>query len=292
MTSLNLPPHLGLAATRHGPMLFLRQDRFIGASLARYGEYSHGELALLLRLLRPGDRVLEVGANIGALTVAMAQAVGAAGHVLALEPQRIVFQILCANLALNGLLNTQALPLAAGAESGVLHVPPVDYGARGNFGGVALGAQGGEPVALRAIDSFDLPALRLLKVDVEGMEASVIAGAARTIARTRPFLYVENDRPDRSPALIRQIQALGYRLWWHLPPLYNPANPRGDAENMFGSTLSVNMLGAPAEMDLKTDLVPVTDPDMTWREAHQAAWLAGQPARRMAGDVGNSASST
>lgn len=269
--ALTLPDHLALAATRHGPMLFPRGDAYIGVSLAHYGEYSHLEFDLLRQLVRPGDTIVEVGANIGAHTIPLARLAGPEGRVLALEPQRIIFQILCANLVLNGVLNVEALPLALGDAAGLLHVPPLDYAAHGNFGGVSLHGEAGEPVAVRTLDSFDLPALRLLKIDVEGMEGPVIAGAAAAIRRHRPILYVENDRQDRSPALIRQIRALGYRQFWHLPPLFNPDNQRQVAENVFGTTISINMLCVPEEVPVNVALLEVTDPDLSWRTAHAAA---------------------
>ena len=93
-----------LAACRHGTMLFNAGDIYIGASLAAYGEFSEGEVALFRQLLRPGMTALDVGANIGAFTLPMARLVGATGRVIAWEPQRIVVQTLCANLALNAIL--------------------------------------------------------------------------------------------------------------------------------------------------------------------------------------------
>jgi hypothetical protein len=62
----------------------------------------------------------------------------------------------------------------------------------------------GYPVPIATIDSmFDqLPALRLLKADVEGMETEILTGARETIAKHRPFLYVENERPDSSERLL------------------------------------------------------------------------------------------
>jgi len=60
-------------------------------------------------------------------------------------------------------------------------------------------------------------------------------------------LYVENDRVENSERLIRLIQGLGYRLWWHFPRYFNPDNFAGNPENVFGSGASINMLGVPSE---------------------------------------------
>jgi FkbM family methyltransferase len=256
-----------LKPCRHGRMLFLTNDRYIGASLDLYGEYCEGESALFAQILAPGQIVAEVGANIGAHTVHLAKLVGPAGQVLAFEPQRIVFQILCANLALNEAFNVRAFQAASGAEPGALTVPFVNYAAPdSNFGGVSLvGVERGETVPVTPLDSIDLPSLRLVKIDVEGMEAGVIAGARNHILRHRPILYVENDRRANSADLIGLIAGLGYDLWWHLPHLFNPNNHAGIAHNVFGNVCSINMLCLPREQPHSvTGFRPVAGPDDWW----------------------------
>lgn len=240
-------------ATRHGPLLYFTHDAYIGASLREYGEFSELEFDLLRQLLRPGDTVVEVGANIGALSIPIARCLLPGGRLYAIEAQRRVFQVLCANAVLGGLPNIYALHAAGTTSAGYLHVPAVDYAAPNNFGGISLAAQAGagEQVAPLAVDDLDLPACRLIKVDVEGMELDVLQSAARTIARCRPMLYVENDRRRDSPALIAYILAQGYRLWWHQPALFNPANFVGNPHNLFEHMVSLNMLCVPRELDFR-----------------------------------------
>jgi hypothetical protein len=105
----------------------------------------------------------------------------------------------------------------------------------------------GEPVRVIALDSLDLPVAHVLKIDVEGMEADVLAGAKALIARCRPVLYLENDRRKKSAALIGLLDALGYACWWHMPPLFNPENFAGSQENIFPGIVSVNLLCLPKE---------------------------------------------
>lgn len=76
-----------LKRCRYGPMLFNRFDSYVGRSFDLYGEHCEAEAALLRSLLRPGDTVVEAGANIGAHTIAMAQILGAAGRLIAFELQ-------------------------------------------------------------------------------------------------------------------------------------------------------------------------------------------------------------
>jgi hypothetical protein len=90
-----------------------------------------------------------------------------------------------------------------------------------------------------------LTACHLVKIDVEGMERDVIAGAEQTIVRFRPFLYVENEHDGRPAELIRQVFDLGYRRYEHVTPMFSPENFFGDRENVLGRVSSFNMLGIP-----------------------------------------------
>lgn len=231
-----------LQQCRHGQMLYNINDQYIGRSLDLYGEFSEGEIDLFKQLSKPGQVIVEVGANVGAHTVFLAQQVGITGRVLAYEPQRLVFQTLCANLALNNIANVLAFQQAVGAAQGEIVVPLLDWRREQNFGGLALGQyQEGERVPMITIDSLNLQRCDLIKVDVEGMEMDVLRGATSTIARTRPFLYVENDRREKAAELVRYIDGLGYNMFWHAPPLYNPDNFRQNAENVFAQIVSLNM---------------------------------------------------
>jgi FkbM family methyltransferase len=248
--------------TRHGLMSYNINDIFVGRSLDCYGEYSRGEVELFAQLAPPGGLVLDVGANIGALTLSLARFVGAQGAVVAFEPQRAVYQLLSANLALNEVNNVRAIHAAAGQKAGRTFVPIADHSKPGNFGGIELTDRGGEPVEIMTIDSLQLPACHFIKIDVEGQERSVIAGAAATIARFRPVLYVENDRRPQSPDLIRQLRDLDYACYWHLPPLYMPDNFYGNATNVFPGIVSIDMMCLP-KGDGRTveGMKPVTGPD-------------------------------
>jgi FkbM family methyltransferase len=237
-----------LKATRYGLMLYHSKDAYVGRSFDLYGEFSEGEVDLFRQLLRPGAVVLDIGANIGAHTLYFASAVGRGGGVIAYEPQRVIHQMLCANLALNGITNVRTLLAGAGRERGVAQVPLLDYTAANNFGGISLGTGGAsEPVDIVPVDALRLARCNLMKIDVEGMEGEVIAGATSTIARFRPVLYVENDRREKSAQLIDQLLSLDYDLFWHLPHLFNPRNFFGRPENVFGKTVSINVLGVPRE---------------------------------------------
>jgi FkbM family methyltransferase len=227
-----------------GYYIYNVHDMYIGRSIATYGEYAGLEAHFLEQLCGVGDMVIEVGANIGALTVPIANRVGPTGGVLAFEPQHLVFQSLCANIALNSLTNVDCYWAAVDTTSGSVVVPELDVRQQNNFGGVSIvGARHGRRIPSFALDEFQfLPKLRLIKIDVEGMEQAVIRGGTQLIAKFRPVLYVENDRVDQSESLMRLIDSLGYVMYWHIPRLFNPDNFFGEMVNIFGSVGSFNMV--------------------------------------------------
>jgi len=256
--------YIRVKSCRYGAMLYFEGDSFVGRSLELYGEFSLGEARMFEQLLKPGMTALDIGANIGCHTVFMAGLVGTAGKIIAFEPQRIVHQALCANLALNAIGNTQAIHAAAGESASSLIVPNIDYEAGGNFGGLSLGEyMNGEPVEVRTIDSLNLKACHFIKIDAEGMENEAIAGAAETLKTCQPYLYVENDRRDRSPELIERLFSAGYRLYWHLPHLFNPDNFFKNDENVFEGLISRNMLCvSKSRQTIIRDMPEITSPDI------------------------------
>jgi FkbM family methyltransferase len=228
---------------RYGLMLYNINDAYIGHSLEHYGEFSDREAEVFRRAVRAGDIVVDVGANVGAHTLFFAKAVGREGKVYAFEPQRLTFQILCANMALNDITNAYCFQTAVGEHPGSIVVPALNPEVRQNFGRVELGEPTqGETVERTTIDSLTLPHCRLMKVDVEGMELSVLKGARRTIEQYRPFLYLENDRVEKSQSLIQYVHRLGYDMYWDLPLLYNANNYYQNPINIFGETRSCNLL--------------------------------------------------
>jgi FkbM family methyltransferase len=258
--------HLRVRRCRHGVMLYNLNDVYIGTMLDLYGEFSEGEEDVFRQFLRSGMTVVEVGANIGAHTLSIARHVGPQGRVLAFEPQRKVFQILCANLALNGIEQVEAHWAAVGDESGHIRVPDLDSTKRNNFGGLSIGrGEAGDEVRLLTLDSLGLQNCHLLKIDVEGMEANVLRGAAKTIQRHSPMIYAENDRKDQSATLIEILFGMDYRCYWHTPPYVRMPNFRGNPENRFPRLVSVNMLCVPRDRPIKVEGLPeILGPQDTW----------------------------
>lgn len=243
-----MKPFNQLKKAKHGYCLYNIHDIYIGQSIHHYGEFSEGEVALFAQICKPNDTVIEVGANIGTHTQVFSKLVGAGGRVYAFEPQRIVFQTLCANMALNSTTNVYAKQSALGKKSGFICIPLMDYTKKYNFGGICVDSfESGEKVRLERLDDYkeEIESLKLIKIDVEGMEEDVLKGAKQIIMKHMPYMYIENDRIEKSYALLKYIDSLGYRMYWHLPKLYNPENFAHNQTNIFGNIVSVNVLCIP-----------------------------------------------
>jgi FkbM family methyltransferase len=240
-------PPVRLKQCRHGLFMYNALDQYVGRSLDVYGELCEFETILFRSIVKPGMVAIDVGANIGAHTVSLAKFVAPAGSVIAIEPQIVVFQMLCGNVAINNLNNVTTLWSAAGEKSGSIKVPQLDYNVEGNFGGLSLESQrSGYSVPVLVLDSLQVQRCDFIKIDVEGMERDVLKGAKKLLQKFKPILYVENDRVDKSEALIRHLLDLDYRLYWDIPPLFNPDNYFGEKKNVFVDdgkpTSSFNML--------------------------------------------------
>jgi hypothetical protein len=86
-----------------------------------------------------------------------------------------------------------------------------------------------------------------------------LQGAAGVITASRPLIYAENDRVEKSQALIEWLWSQNYRLFWHLPRLFNPDNFFGRGDNIYGKAGSFNMLGVPRELEVPVQgLVEIT----------------------------------
>jgi FkbM family methyltransferase len=240
------PVVIGRKACRYGEMVYPLYDAFVGKAFHEYGEYSEKEVEFFCQVIRPGDVVLDIGANIGAFTVPFAQLVGDRGGVFAFEPQPFIFNCLCANVALNSLPNVIVNRSIVSSKPGTQPIPSLDYSQPGNFGGFTCDEPRGQiPTNVTTVDAFELLKCDFLKIDVEGMEREVLLGAVRTIAKFQPLLYVECDREGKTFALLETLKKLGYEWRMHEPPLFNPDNFAGNPVNHFPNTVSRNLMCAP-----------------------------------------------
>jgi FkbM family methyltransferase len=273
-----------LATTRYGTMECLSSDSVVSRALLRYGEWAQLELDLIAGLVRPGNVALDVGAFLGTHTLALAAMVGPTGQVHSFEPRAAIRAVLEGNVQRNCLLNVTVHPCALGAAAASLALPAIDVDSEANFGGLALEAQAvqdapTESIRIERLDDLGLGLLDFIKLDAEGMEAEVLAGARAVLASYRPVLLAECNDLDRGSRTHGICRELGYEVYGVLSPAYNPANLRGDAENIFGAASEASLVALPpnraAELHpaVRAQLVPLpTLDDLTLLLLHKVQY--------------------
>lgn len=244
---------------KYGLTMFNTNDMYVGKSLDKYGEYAEGEIDLFRELIKEGDTVYDIGANIGSHTLAFAKLVGKDGTVVAFEPQRQVYYVLCANVALNNLSHVHCMPTAVSNIAGSVRIPELNFKETGNFG--ALDLQETFPDSMEfnvaqviRIDDLNPLSCDFIKIDVEGMEGRVLMGAAKTLATYRPFLYVEDDRQKKSRDLVFVLQEMGYITYLHSPTLFREDNYFNNKFNVFGGCMAVNLFCHHESIEINLDL--------------------------------------
>ena len=167
--------------------------------------------------------VYDVGANLGTHTLAIAKASPSRVQVRAFEVQSKVFYMLCGTVAINGLGNVHCHHLAVGGHNDkTIEINIPSYSANHNFGGFEvkeiaksdnqnMQKPNKERVRMATLDSFD-EMVDLIKIDVEGMEEDVLAGAGKIFERSSPICFVEifKSNPEKIISFFKGLGYLGY----------------------------------------------------------------------------------
>jgi FkbM family methyltransferase len=160
-----------------------------------FGAFEGHFAELFGKLVRPGDRCIDVGANIGLHTVRLAKLAGGQGEVIAVEPDPELAGRVSRNIALNDLPQARVVNAAASDRSGEtqLYRPDVADTNRGRASllqhAYLTGATTTVPMV--TVDEISAGPIDLIKIDVEGHEAAVVRGASATIARDMPSVIFE-----------------------------------------------------------------------------------------------------
>ena len=192
-----LAPREAVKVMQGGYRLILhpRGDRHEMA-LYMKGNYEPATLALFDQVLRPGDVTVDVGANLGLMTLHAAKAVGPMGRIVSIEAHPATFQRLLRNIRENGLRNVTMLNVAAGAveeKRQIFDVPSFSIGRASLIRPAEAHSVGGDTTVKRLdriLADAGAEAPRLVKIDVEGFEAEVIKGADETL-KALPIICME-----------------------------------------------------------------------------------------------------
>lgn len=164
--------------------------------------YEHDLLADARQRVHGPGTAVDVGAHIGNHSLWFAAAMGLG--VVALEPNPATFPRLLANLQDNRV-QARIIAAAAGSKPGWGSVIPARPG---NSGTAGVSFDGGD-VPVTSLDDLGLDDVKLVKIDVEGTAADVLAGAQQLLAEQSPVLYVEGDRDEIAAALPNGYECFG-----------------------------------------------------------------------------------
>lgn len=153
-----------------------------------------------------GRTIVDVGANIGNHSIFFAKVCGVA-RCIAFEPFPHAHAILRRNVELNGGDVIEAIPIALTDHQTTVSV---DKSVITNLGGTSFREGGPDAFPAATLDSFKIPAIDLIKIDVEGMAAKVLAGARETVALTKAPIMIEFFA-DEAEACEVELSRLGYR---------------------------------------------------------------------------------
>jgi len=157
----------------------------------------------------PGDLVLDVGANIGNHTLYLAAIANC--KVTSFEPNTSLVEALRRSVEINQLGERVTLmPFGVGHAAGKGHFAAI---MEDNLGGQSIDIGEGD-IRIVALDELEFPErVRLIKIDVEGMELPVLEGAVNLIDQDRPLIYVECMNADQYKTIATWMESHGYVYW-------------------------------------------------------------------------------
>jgi len=198
-------------------MLVKGTDMGIGRELAFYRVHEPTVTKLLPGFVRPGDTVLDIGANIGYYALLFSQLVGASGTVIAVEPHPENVHLLELNLKFNRVTNVKVMPFAVSDEVGTAEMFVSDGSNWHSLHPTDLTSQRKISVPTVTIDTITAQlggSVDLIRMDIEGWEVKALKGAEGTLKRDLPALVVEVHPNYMQEGEIRQflswLRSFGY----------------------------------------------------------------------------------
>ena len=244
MINIKKPNPFVLVSTNNGMMIINKNDyrdyeyegrnvrNGVGHQLLETSSYEQTEVDLVIDLIAArrrhhGDGVIAIdcGANIGILSIEWARFMTGWGRVISFEAQAKLFYAFAGNIVLNNCLNIDAFHSAIGDKVGKMAIPEPNYLVPSSYGALDLEERPNNMdigqkidykktinVDLKTIDSLTLERVDFIKIDVEGMEESVLEGAKLTIRKLKPMLFIEvlKSNPD---SIRKKLSSLDYEIF-------------------------------------------------------------------------------
>jgi len=240
-----------------------------------------GLAALVSRHIPPSSAVIDVGANIGLSTILLARL---AKRVVAYEPSPPNLAFLRRNLELNGITNVEVRAAAASSEPGTLRFHVAQFGAGSHVvasGHVSGGTIPAVDVPAVMLDDEVLPPIAFIKINAEGHEPDVLAGARRLLARERPLIYTEVNIWCLSAFAGHSPGALVRTLWQAFevgkPEADGQISPLPDGYGFLHDTIVHNRGMSDIVLRPRENMPMPSLPELAWPETALAAMRAAGP---------------
>jgi FkbM family methyltransferase len=193
-----------------GPLLVPLSDA-VGRCIYFTGDYDRKITRLCKTLLSPGEVAMDVGANLGVVTLTMSKVVGPTGHVHSFEPNPMICSLL--QQSIDGR-NVSLHRCGLGSEETTLplHIPTDNRGAASFIQNTNRDVV---KCPIRRLDNVvserQIDKISLIKIDVEGFENEVLLGAETVLQSMRPYIIMETNSGDDRP--LRTLAGHDYRIF-------------------------------------------------------------------------------
>ncbi|MCB2425569.1 FkbM family methyltransferase [Methylophaga pinxianii] len=237
--------------TRYGEMVVFSENDLISESLIQYGEWAQYELDIFSIFINEGDTVVDVGGYIGTHARAFSTFVGQQGAVYTFEPNETTFYLLLKNVEYAKIDNINAFNYALGdlkSSNAVIIDDAKNHGASSVSLNSEADISSKSAVAIKKLDEHEgIRKVDFIKIDVEGMELSVINGAELLIEQSRPVIFTEVNSVNCSTPILSWAKQNGYKIFGLLTEAYNHKNYKQHRENIFGIAKETGFLLLPDE---------------------------------------------
>lgn len=187
-------------------------------SLSINGEFEPMETSIVKKMVKKGDYVIDIGANIGYYTLIMAKLVGETGKVFAFEPDPNNFELLKKNVEYNGYKNVVLFNQAVSNENGTLKLYYTQNGSISRTFDAGDGRRSMDIQAVR-LDDVIKEKVDFIKIDIEGFEIMAMKGAYNILNTYHPTVISEFTPRDiaklgfKAKDYLRMYELLGYDIY-------------------------------------------------------------------------------
>jgi FkbM family methyltransferase len=211
-------------------LLFLTKRIHYVRSLRRFSEKDEPDIHIVKFIVKPGNYVIDIGANVGWYTKILSDLVGDNGRVYAIEPIPIVYDLLSSCIRNLNLRNVELLNFGISESNGsaIMEVPEYREGGENYYRASIVPNEDIKTslkyhkIAVRSLDSMleEMPnRIDFIKCDVEGHELEVLKGAKKLLEKCSPTWLIEvSGNPDiegsNADSLFHILENKGYKAYW------------------------------------------------------------------------------